>query len=197
MVLIEAMIPFFAAFENRKPKVRELVTIAVLCTLAVAGRAAFFMLPNFSPVMALVMIAGVAFGAETGFVTGAVTMLVSNMMFGQGPWTPWQMFSLGFVGFLAGLIFSHKGVRTRLLTKLGLCIFGGLACIVIYGGIMNPASVIMWQRVVNMKMILAAYVTGFPFDVVQATATVIFLWIAARPFLEKLDRIRIKYGILL
>lgn len=197
LVLIEAMIPFFAAFENRKPKVRELVTIAVLCTLAVAGRAAFFMLPNFSPVMALVMIAGVAFGAETGFVTGAVTMLVSNMMFGQGPWTPWQMFSLGFVGFLAGLIFSHKGVRTRLLTKLGLCIFGGLACIVIYGGIMNPASVIMWQRMVNMKMILAAYVTGFPFDVVQATATVIFLWIAARPFLEKLDRIRIKYGILL
>lgn len=197
LVLIEAMVPFFVAFEKRKPKVRELVTIAVMCALAVAGRAAFFMLPNFSPVVALVMIAGVAFGAETGFVTGAVTMIVSNMMFGQGPWTPWQMFSMGLVGFLSGLIFAHKGVRTKLLTKLGLCIFGGLACIVVYGGIMNPASVIMWQQAVNMKMILASYVTGFPFDVVQATATVIFLWIAARPFLEKLDRIRIKYGMVL
>ncbi len=195
MVLIEAMVPFFVAFENRKPKVREIVTIAVMCALAVTGRAAFFMLPNFSPVVAIVMIAGVAFGAETGFVIGAVTMIVSNMLFGQGPWTPWQMFSMGLVGFLSGLVFAHKGVRTRLLTKLGLCIFGGLACIVIYGGIMNPASVMMWQHSVNLKMILAAYVTGFPFDVVQATATVIFLWIAARPFLEKLDRIRIKYGM--
>ncbi|MGN0395074.1 MAG: ATP-binding cassette domain-containing protein [Coprococcus sp.] len=196
MVLIEAMLPFFVSFESRKPKTREIVTIAVMCALAVAGRTASFILPNFSPTMALVIISGVAFGAETGFITGAVTMIVSNIMFGQGPWTPWQMFSMGLVGFLAGLVFAHKGVRTRMLTKLGLCVFGGLVCIVVYGGIMNPASVIMWQRSIDMKMILAAYVTGFPFDVVQASATVIFLWIAARPFLEKLDRIRIKYGVM-
>ncbi len=195
LVLIEAALPFFIAFEKRKPKARELVTIAVLCAMAVAGRAAFSMLPNFSPVVALVIISGVAFGAETGFITGAVTMIASNMIFGQGPWTPWQMFSLGLVGFVSGLLFAHKGVRTKMLTKLGLCVFGGLSCIIIYGAIMNPASVMMWQRTINMKMIIASYVTGFPFDVVQGVATVIFLWIAARPFLEKLDRIRIKYGL--
>ena len=106
------------------------------------------------------------------------------------------MFAMGLVGFLAGLFFAGSSVRTRNMTKLGLCIFGALICIVVYGGIMNPASVIMWQPNVNFSMIMASYVTGFPFDLAQATATVIALWLVARPFLEKLDRVRIKFGVL-
>ena len=196
LVLLEAMIPFFVSFEDRKPKVRDIVTLAVMCALAVTGRTAFFMLPNFTPVMAIVIIAGVAFGCEGGFITGAMTMFVSNFIMGQGPWTPWQMFAMGLVGFLAGLFFAGSSVRTRNMTKLGLCIFGALICIVVYGGIMNPASVIMWQPNVNFSMIMASYVTGFPFDLAQATATVIALWLVARPFLEKLDRVRIKFGVL-
>lgn len=196
LVLIEMMIPFGVAFETRKVSARDLVTVAVLCALAAVGRTAFFMIPNFNPVMAIVILSGVAFGCETGFITGAVTMLVSNMVFGQGPWTPWQMFSMGLVGFAAGLVFNNSKIRGGQLTRLSLCVFGGFCCIIIYGGIMNPASVIMWQPAVNMQMILAAYVTGFPFDVVQGFATVLFLWIMAHPFLEKLDRIKIKYGVL-
>ena len=196
LVLLEAMLPFFVSFEDRKPKVRDIVTLAVMCALAVTGRTAFFMLPNFTPVMAIVIIAGVAFGCEGGFITGAMTMFVSNFIMGQGPWTPWQMFAMGLVGFLAGLFFAGSSVRTRNMTKLGLCIFGALVCIVVYGGIMNPASVIMWQPNVNFSMIMASYVTGFPFDLAQATATVIALWLVARPFLEKLDRVRIKFGVL-
>lgn len=196
LVLLEAMLPFFVSFEDRKPKVRDIVTLAVMCALAVTGRTAFFMLPNFTPVMAIVIIAGVAFGCEGGFITGAMTMFVSNFIMGQGPWTPWQMFAMGLVGFLAGLFFVGSSVRTRNMTKLGLCIFGALICIVVYGGIMNPASVIMWQPNVNFSMIMASYVTGFPFDLAQATATVIALWLVARPFLEKLDRVRIKFGVL-
>lgn len=196
LVLLDAMLPFFVSFEDRKPKVRDIVTLAVMCALAVTGRTAFFMLPNFTPVMAIVIIAGVAFGCEGGFITGAMTMFVSNFIMGQGPWTPWQMFAMGLVGFLAGLFFAGSSVRTRNMTKLGLCIFGALICIVVYGGIMNPASVIMWQPNVNFSMIMASYVTGFPFDLAQATATVIALWLVARPFLEKLDRVRIKFGVL-
>lgn len=196
LVLLEAMLPFFVSFEDRKPKVRDIVTLAVMCALAVTGRTAFFMLPNFTPVMAIVIIAGVAFGCEGGFITGAMAMFVSNFIMGQGPWTPWQMFAMGLVGFLAGLFFAGSSVRTRNMTKLGLCIFGALICIVVYGGIMNPASVIMWQPNVNFSMIMASYVTGFPFDLAQATATVIALWLVARPFLEKLDRVRIKFGVL-
>ena len=196
LVLIEMMIPFGVAFETRKVSARDLVTVAVLCALAAVGRTAFFMIPNFNPVIAIVIISGVAFGCETGFITGAVTMLVSNMVFGQGPWTPWQMFSMGLVGFAAGLVFNNSKIRGEQLTRLSLCVFGGFCCIIIYGGIMNPASVIMWQPTVNLQMIIAAYVTGFPFDVVQGFATVLFLWLMACPFLEKLDRIKIKYGVL-
>ncbi|MDE6659573.1 MAG: ATP-binding cassette domain-containing protein, partial [Eubacterium sp.] len=119
-VLLECMLPFFMVFEGRKPKAREITIIAVLCALGIAGRAAFFMFPQFKPVLALTIIAGVAFGAETGFLVGAVTMLTSNILFSQGPWTPWQMFAMGIIGFLAGLLY-RKGLLRRL--RISLCIF--------------------------------------------------------------------------
>jgi energy-coupling factor transport system ATP-binding protein len=192
MVMLECMLPFFLVFEGRKPQARELVIIAVLCAIGVAGRAALFMLPQFKPVMALVIIAGVAFGGETGFLVGAMTMLASNVLFSQGPWTPWQMFAMGITGFLAGLLF-RKGLLRR--TRVSLCVFGGLAAIIIYGGIMNPASALMWSNTLNWSIILTYYISGFPMDLVHAAGTVVFLWFAAEPMLEKLDRIKVKYGL--
>ena len=88
LVLLECMLPFFLIFEGRKPQARELVIIAVLCAIGIAGRAALFMLPQFKPVMAVTIIAGVAFGGETGFLVGAMTMLASNVLFGQGATDP-------------------------------------------------------------------------------------------------------------
>ena len=192
LIMLECMIPFFLVFESRKPKARELVLIAVLCTIGVAGRAAFFMLPQFKPVMAMTIIAGVAFGGETGFLVGAMTMLASNVMFSQGPWTPWQMFCMGIIGFLAGVLF-RKGLLRR--TKVSLSVFGALAAIIIYGGIMNPASALMWSSEINLKILLSYYISGFPMDCVHAAATWLFLWFAAEPMLQKLDRIKVKYGL--
>ena len=192
LILLECMIPFFLIFEGRKPQARELVIIAVLCAIGVAGRAAFFMLPQFKPVMALTIIAGVAFGGETGFLVGAMTMLASNVMFSQGPWTPWQMFCMGIIGFLAGVMF-RKGLLRR--SRISLCIYGALAAVIIYGGIMNPASALMWAGELSWKVLLSYYVSGFPVDCVHAAATWIFLWFAAEPMLEKLDRIKVKYGL--
>ncbi len=193
LVLAECMLPFFLVFERRRPKARELVTIAVLCAIGVAGRSAFFMLPQFKPVIALTIIAGVAFGGETGFLVGAVTMLTSNVLFSQGPWTPWQMFSMGIIGFLAGILF-RKGLLRR--SRGSLAVFGAFAAVIIYGGIMNPASAIMYSSAsLNWDVILAYYVSGLPMDLIHAAATVIFLLIAAEPMLEKLDRIKVKYGL--
>jgi energy-coupling factor transporter ATP-binding protein EcfA2/uncharacterized membrane protein len=193
LVILETLLPFVMVFEKRKPQARELIIISVLCAIAVVGRMALYMLPQFKPVVALVIIAGVAFGGEAGFLVGAVTGFVSNFFFGQGPWTPWQMFSFGIIGFLAGVLF-RKGLLRR--KRLSLCIFGGLATVIIYGGIMNPASVLMYQSEINWQMIVTAYSLGFPLDVVHAVGTVVFLWFISRPMLEKLDRIKIKYGLL-
>ena len=192
LILLECMLPFFLIFEGRKPQARELVLIAVLVALNVAGRAAFFMLPEFKPVVAMTILAGVAFGGETGFLVGAMTMLVSNMLFSQGPWTPWQMFAMGIIGWLAGILY-RKGVLRR--SKLSLCIFGVIASTVIFGGIMNPASALMWSNTVNWKIIMSYYVTGIPVDLVRAVATFVFLWLGAEPMLEKLDRVKTKYGL--
>lgn len=192
LILAECMLPFFLVFEGRKPKARELVIIAVLCALGVAGRAALFMLPNFKPVLALTIIAGVAFGGEAGFLVGSMTMLVSNIMFSQGPWTPWQMFSMGIIGFLAGIIFSKGVLRPK---RGSLCVFGALSAIIIYGGIMNGSSALMWTDNINLKTMLTYYVTGFPVDCVHASATALFLWFGAEPMLEKLERIKVKYGL--
>lgn len=193
LILLETMLPFLLVFESRKPQARELIVIAVLCAIGVAGRAAFFMLPQFKPVVAVVIIAGVAFGGETGFLVGAVTGFVSNMFFGQGPWTPWQMFAFGIIGFLAGVLF-RKGVLRR--NRTALSVFGGLATFFIYGGIMNPAAVLMFQARPVKEMFYLAYLQGVPFDLVHATATVTFLWLISRPMLEKLDRIKVKYGLI-
>ena len=193
LVLIECMIPFFLVFESRKPKARELVILSVLCAIGVAGRAAFFMLPQFTPVMALVIISGVAFGGETGFLVGAVTMVASNILFSQGPWTPWQMFSMGIIGFLAGVLF-RKGLLRR--SRGSLATFGAFAAVIIYGGIMNPAAALMYNsQTINWEMLKAYYVSGLPMDLIHAAATVIFILIAAEPMLEKLDRIKVKYGL--
>ena len=193
LIILETMIPFGFAFENRKPKARELVIISALCAIGVAGRTVFFMLPQFKPVAAIVIISGVAFGGETGFLVGAITAFVSNFFFGQGPWTPWQMFSFGIIGFLAGIMFQ-KGILRK--TKTDMCVFGFLVTFVIYGGIMNPASVIMWQSNININMVLSSYVMGMPFDFIHAVSTVFFLFFAAEPMLEKLERIKIKYGLI-
>lgn len=193
LILAVTILPFFLVFESRRPMARELVTISTLSAIAVAGRAAFFMLPQFKPVTAIVIITGVTLGPEAGFLVGAVSGFVSNFFFGQGPWTPWQMFCFGIIGFLAGIL-----VQKRLLChkRWALCLFGGAATLLIYGGIINIGSVIMFSGTLSWKTLLAAYASGLPFDLVHAASTVIFLFFLANPMIEKIQRIQVKYGLL-
>ncbi len=193
LVLFECILPFILIFEGRKPKARELVTIAVLCAIGIAGRSLFFMLPQFKPVLALTIIAGVAFGGEAGFLVGAVTMLLSNMLFSQGPWTPWQMFSMGIIGFLAGVLFKKGWLRR---SRVSLAVFGAFTAVIIYGGIMNPAAAFMVSaQTITFKTLMAYYISGLPMDLVHGLGTALFLMLAAEPMLEKMDRIKVKYGL--
>lgn len=193
LVLLECMLPFFLVFEGRKPQARELVIVAVLCAVGVASRAALIMLPQFKPTVALTIIAAVAFGGETGFLVGAVTMLASNVLLGQGPYTPWQMFAAGIIGFLAGTL-HRKGLLPR--ARLPLCVFGSLAALVLYGGLMNLQSAVQASPgVLSLKIVLAYCASGFPMDCIHAAATWFFLWVAAEPLLEKLERVKTKYGL--
>ena len=193
LIILEAMVPFCISFERRKPRARELITVSVLCAIAVVGRAAFFMVPQFKPVAAIVIIAGVAFGGECGFLVGALSGFASNFFFGQGPWAPWQMLAFGAIGLLAGVLSSMRILKNN---RTLLSVFGFAATFIIYGGLLNPASVIMWQHNPTLEMLLSSYVVGLPFDMIHAASTAIFLWFISRPMLEKLERIKIKYNVL-
>ncbi len=193
LVVVFAMVPFFLVFEGRKPQAREIMVISVLAAIGVAGRAAFFMLPNFKPIAAIVILTGISFGGEAGFLVGCMIMMVSNMFMGQGPWTPWQMFTYGIIGFLAGILYQKGILKAK---KLHLCIYGFLSVFFIFGGIMNPVSILMGYGYITKGTLLAYYISGAPMDLVQAISTAIFLWFMSRPLLEKLERIKRKYGLI-
>ena len=192
LVILLSLLPLLLRFERRSPQARELVILSVMTALAVAGRAAFSFAPAFKPVAAIVILSGAAFGCEAGFLVGAATAFVSNFFFGQGPWTPWQMMGFGLIDFLGGLFFSRRFQPKR----LGLCVFGGLAVFCLYGPLLDVGSVLMVAGDVTREAIVAALATGVAFNAVHAAATVIFLALAGQPLLKKLDRVKIKYGIL-
>ena len=190
-VLLECIAPFVLLFEGRKPQPRELVVLAVLCALGVAGRAAFGMLPQFKPVLALTILAGAALGAQQGFLVGAITMLASNMLFSQGPWTPWQMFAMGLCGFVSGVLF-----RRRSPGALALSVYGAVMAVAVYGGIMNFSSAVTWNaQSLTLPVVAGYYLTGLPMDLVHGVATAAFLALMGKPMLGKLSRLQTKHPL--
>ena len=192
IVIFEIMLPFYISFENKKPSARELVIISILCATAIIGRTAFFMLPQFKPMLAIIIIAGVCFGGETGFLVGCITGFVTNFYFGHGPWTPWQMFAMCMCGFVAGVIFK-KGLLSK--TKGTLAVFGFIVTMVLYGGILNPASALMMTPTPTWELIISSYAWGITVDLVHALSTAFFLWFIGEPMIERIERIKSKYGI--
>ena len=194
-IIILSMLPFFLVFENRRPQAREVVVIAVMAALAVAGRAAFFMLPQFKPTAAIVIIAGVGLGAEAGFLTGCAGRICLQLFLRAGT-----------VDTLADVCFRDRGIpgRPDLSEKTGkmetftsvALHLRGLSVLVIYGFLLDTASVFMGMGGINKAAFLAMYASGFPMNVIHGSATVIFLAVLGEPMLAKLERIRKKYGIL-
>ena len=193
IVLIWAMLPFFTMFEKRGPKANELVILAVMCAVAIVSRAAFIWLPHFKPITAIIIITGAAFGAEAGFMVGAVSMLVSNFLFGQGAWTPWQMFAFGMAGFISGHLFGKGFIK---LERIRLSVFGGLAVMLLVGPLLDTCTLFTMTSEITKASAAAVYIAGLPVNSVHAAATVVTLFFASEPFLEKLNRVKTKYGMM-
>ena len=54
----------------------------------------------------------------------------------------------------------------------------------------------MSQDKLNFAMIKAAYISGLPFDMIHAASTGFFLWFISEPMIDKLDRIKVKFGLI-
>ncbi|MBO4411556.1 MAG: ECF transporter S component [Lachnospiraceae bacterium] len=190
-VAVLSCVPLFYSFEKRENSAGELIVLAVLVAISALGRFLFAWLPSFKPVAAITIIAGIWLGMESGFVVGSLSAVVSNFYFGQGPWTPFQMFAWGFIGFLAGVL--SKPLRKN---KLILALFGALAGI-LYSLILDIWTVLWADGVWNPERYLTAVGTSFVVMIEYAVSNVIFCLLLAKPIGEKLDRIRVKYGLFL
>lgn len=194
LIVLETMLPFFLVFESRKPQARELVIIAVMCALATASRVVI-PIPNFKPITAIIMITGIAFGPEAGFLTGAVSAFASNFFFSQGPWTPWQMMSYGISGFLAGLFFRNPGALPRKRLWI-LCSFAFLCVLLVTGPLLDCCTIFTTSAKITKKYILAVFSAGLPYNLIHASASAVTMLLFAGPLLEKLDRMKRKYGMM-
>lgn len=185
-----ACVPFFIGFEKGKTGARELVVIAVMTAISVLGRLIFAPIPGFKPVTAVVIITGIAYGMQAGFVTGSLSAIVSNIFFGQGPWTPFQMFVWGFLGLLAGLIFKC-GKKPNMIVLMVVGVIGG----VLFSVMMDIWSVLNIDEMWNWSRYLALLISSLPFMAIYAVSNVVFLFLLTNPFLQKLNRVKDKYGL--
>lgn len=190
LVVVGASVALFLfGYDRSRPEVSELIPITVLAAVAVAGRILFAPIPSFKPVTAIAIIAGVIFGRRSGFMVGALAGLVSNFFFGQGPWTPWQMYAWGLVGYLAGVL-MYMGAFKRRPVLLAYGVAAGL----LYGFILNLWSIVGFFHPQDAAQFIALWAAAVPLDVIHGVATAIFLSIAYYPWHRKFERLKRKYG---
>ncbi len=163
---------------------------AVLTALSVVGRIVFTPLAGFKPCTAIIIIAGVSLGADAGFICGALTALISNIYFGQGMWTLFQMFSWGLIGVLSGILSSQLGKH-----KWKIYLFGAFSG-VLYSFIMDVFSVIWQDGGFNLARFIAYAAGSAPFCAVYAFSNVVFLLILGPRMIRSIERVVLKYGLL-
>lgn len=185
IVAILSWVLFVCGLDRKKVGNRRVVIVSVMVALSVIGR----MFPVLKPVTVFAMLSGMFLGAEAGFLVGSFSALISDFWFGQGPWTPFQMLAWGLIGFFAGVLATPLK-RSRLF----LYVYGVLAAVV-FSVIMDVWSAIWIAGEFSLSIYIAKLITSVPYTVLYAVSNVIFLFFFAKPFSEKLERIRIKYGI--
>ena len=259
LVVVYTMIPFFMIYEKRRPKAREIVLIAMMTAITVATHTFFNMTLSIIEIgTAMVIIAGVAMGPEAGFLVGALARFVCNFFLSQGPWTPWQMFCWGLLGFVAGLAFNLNTIEKQSKTfqvimgpvicffaamalayvtylivpgndetffgwriyvfgamgllagtllqrkrmpadRITLTLFTFLTTVIIYGGILNVASLLTMSGMpgteISWNTLRLMFVSGLPYDLLHAGTAAACMLLMGRPMIDKIERIKIKYGI--
>lgn len=184
-VAVLALLLFAASYEKKPTGSRRMIIVAVMTALCIAGR----FIPVFKPITALTVITAIYLGGEAGFLVGAMSALLSNFYFGQGPWTSFQMLAWGMIGLIAGFL-SEPLKRYKWL----LLVYGVLAGIM-YSLVMDIWTVIWYDGSFRSELYFTALVTAIPHTIMYSVSNFIFLWFASKSFGEKLERVKIKYGV--
>lgn len=179
---------YFLCFELKKPSVQRIMPIVILVALGSVGRIVFAFIPQVQPTTAIVIIAGATLGSTDGFMTGALCALVSNVILGQGPWTPFQMIAWGIVGALAGLI-----SKIKYGTTLPVMIVYSAVAAFIYSILVDVYTVMTFWEGMTLTYALTVFSAGIVFNVSHMIGNVIFMLILFVPFNHMLKRVKLKY----
>lgn len=191
VILIASMIPFFVSLEVKRISSREITLIATMIAIAVVGRVAFCLIPQVKPIAAVVIVSAICLGAERGFIIGSFSAFISNFIFGQGYWTPFQMVALGTVGLITGLIFKVVKVNRITLSAVGFVL-----ATVVYGIIVDLSTLFMaYGENITLEAVLSVYGAGALFSLTFGIATAVFLFLFGMTFIRKFDRIKTKYNL--
>ncbi len=191
LVCIAALIIFFLGYEASRPALGQMLPTVVLGTLAALGRLLFAAFPSFKPVSAICLIAGALFGRRSGFMVGALGALISNFFLGQGPWTPWQMYAWGLIGYLAGLL-AQKDLFRHQWVLYGY----GFASAFLFGFLLDCWTLVAFVQPITLAAVITVFGGSFLFNLTHGVATVVFLLILYGPWRKKLQRIIKKYQLI-
>ncbi len=177
-------------FEKSMLGTKEIAVIATLSAFTALSRIAFAPIPNVKPVTFLVALSGFVFGPYEGFLIGSTSAFLSNIFFGQGPWTPWQMFSWGLVGIISG-IWGRKGKRVSALKFSIICFIYGF----MFDWIMNFWYVLGFVKPITIQSVIMAYLSGLTFDILHGGGSFIFSIIFYDSFIDVLLRYKRRLDI--
>lgn len=186
IVFLTVILAYFY-FEKSSMGTKEIALIGGISAFASASRVLFVAIPNVQPVTFIVAISGLVFGPFEGFLVGSTTAFVSNIFLGQGPWTPWQMFSWGVVGYISGILGS-KDKKIKLELFCIICFLYGF----MFDWIMDLWHVLGYIRPLNIKTIFLAYLSGLTFDVAHAAGNFVFAIVFYDKFYKILSRFKKK-----
>jgi energy-coupling factor transport system substrate-specific component len=181
----------FAWYERTHPSSKVLAMVATLAALAALGRIAFAPLPNVKPTTDIVFLTGYVLGGAPGFAVGALAALSSNLVFGQGPWTPWQMVAWGIVGVLGAVWAPLTGRRLpRIATAVVLVL-----CALFYGALTNLSTLTAAGGTPSLGQWGATEAAGLPFDIAHAVGNVAFFLAFGPAFVRVLQRYRARLEV--
>jgi len=191
LVLGAALVAGFAWYERAHPTARVIALVATLAALAALGRIAFAPLPNVKPTTDIVLIAGYVLGGAPGFVVGAVAALASNLFFGQGPWTPWQMVGWGGVGLAGAGLARIAGRELGRVPLAAACAVASLG----FGAVMNLHLWVSYSGDHTTAKLAATFATSLPFDLAHAAGSTLFCLAFGPALVSALARYRMRFEI--
>lgn len=180
----------FIIFEKKDTAIDKIVIISILSAVASAGRVLFSSIPSVQPASFIIMITGIVFGGEAGFITGAITALSSNLLLGQGPWTVWQMLAWGLMGYISAVFYKIL-IKNKFIFSIYGLLWG-----FIFGFIMNAWILFSGREgIISLERVILINLASFPMDLAHGVFNLLLILLFANKFIKIFKRISVKYDI--